>query len=118
MDSSTIVIVFAILSIVGVGLAIACCICFLCWCCRRLRNDRRRDEELGQSYELKSLAPQSQADTRSKLFVEDNHGNRITKPIVINGCLYGQEIESIRQTTTGFFTDPEVIHHNLIMIEY
>ena len=99
---------FIILAVIILGtLGILCCIC---WSFRRLGNDRQRDEELGQSYELKSLTPQNQVDRRSKLFVEDSRGNRITKPVVLDGWLYGQEIDKLRQTLTEFFTDPEVIY--------
>ena len=109
-------IIFIILAVIILGtLGILCCIC---WSFRRLGNDRQRDEELGQSYELKSLNPQNQVDRRSKLFVEDSRGNRITKPVVLAGWLYGQEIGKFRQTLTAFFTDPEVIHKSSFIIQW
>ena len=111
MDPSTeVIIIFIVLFIVGLGSLFAICLCCLCWFCRRSRSNARRDEELGQSYELKNLvrAPGTQADIRPQRpsLVEDR---RITNPFVENGSLYGQEISKIRQTINGFFTDPKVI---------
>ena len=62
------------------------------------------------------MTPQNQVDRRSKLFVEDSRGNRITKPVVLDGWLYGQEIDKLRQTLTEFFTDPEVIYKFIILL--